>query len=428
MKNLFSLMLAAVLMLGAMQAAAEKFSIAVLPDTQNEVLGEYAYQNMMVNRMNWLVANKDALNLKWVLCAGDYIDWDTPDHIHYERGSEAFQILTDGGLPFMISMGNHDSLAVCTGGSACPGDTNANLRNHSLWNTYWPVSRFPDLRGTWCPDDSVNAYYTFTAGGLNWLVLTLELWARAEPLNWAETVLAAHPEHNVILVTHAHFYGAVGFDVTNGGYGNNTAVYVFDQLKKYANLRMVFCGHGGTHGYRTDTGDNGNTVYSLLQCYHQGTHNVTRIVEIDTENGSFYTYIYAPNTDTMFNDGSELTVTGVDWVRPGGGTVEPEPEPEPEPGQLDGPADPFGDVSVKGSVLRERGDVIRFEGVPVQAELDIYTLTGRLVASLNESYFSGGIIDWDGVNLEAAQVKPGIYVYVLTDADGNRKSGKVVVR
>ena len=48
--------------------------------------------------------------------------------------------------------------------------------------------------------------------------------------------------------------------------------------------------------------------------------------------------------------------------------------------------------------------------------------------SLNESDLGGGVVDWQGRNLAAVPVKPGIYLYVLMDNDGNRKSGKVVVR
>ena len=42
-----------------------------------------------------------------------------------------------------------------------------------------------------------------SAGGYNWMVLTLELWPRNEAVDWAQAV-AAHPKHNVIVVTHSY--------------------------------------------------------------------------------------------------------------------------------------------------------------------------------------------------------------------------------
>lgn len=49
---------------------------------------------------------------------------------------------------------------------------------------------------------------------------------------------------------------------------NVEAQYVFDKvMMPFANVRLVFCGHVGTHRYRTDKGANGNTIHQFLQCY-----------------------------------------------------------------------------------------------------------------------------------------------------------------
>ena len=418
--------LAAVLVVFSVAAVsiAEQFSFAVIPDTQQDIVYNYP---MMEHRMNWLADNKDSMNLKWVLSSGDYIDWDTPDHIHYQRGSDAMGILEAAGIPFIIGFGNHDSLAVCPGGSACPGDVNANLRNTSLWNVYFPVGRFTNLQGTYETDKSENAYHAFQAGGLDWMIVNIELWARSGAIEWAKSVVAAHPNHNVIVVMHSYLTSSGGILNSNGGYGNNTPQHMYDTwISRYPNIKMVFSGHTGQCAHRTDTGVNGNTIHSILQTYHDGTNNVTRIVEVDTEAGSFSTYVYAPNTD-IYHAPAAFSVTGVEWVQPADG-IDPDPEPDPAPGPGTTPgANPLADVTVKGSVLRENSDVVRFEGVPSLAVLSIYTLTGSHVSTLNESDFSGGVIDWNGINSAAQNVKPGVYIYVLADAQGNRKSGKVVI-
>ena len=83
---------------------------------------------------------------------------------------------------------------------------------------------------------------------------------------------------------------------------------------QYANIRFVFSGHEGTTAHRTDVGVHGNTIHSILNCYHD-VSNPTRLVEVDTEEGTFSTRVYSSLADQEKNDGFKFTVTGIDWVR-----------------------------------------------------------------------------------------------------------------
>ena len=112
-------------------SAEDSFAIAVAPDLQQEVLD--AKDTRLANRFQWLVDNRQALNLKCVLQVGDFMNWDTPDHIQYERASAAVKILDEAGLPFVFTIGNHDTQATGgtpekPGGSARPGNTHDNQR------------------------------------------------------------------------------------------------------------------------------------------------------------------------------------------------------------------------------------------------------------------------------------------------------------
>ena len=171
---LTGLLLAKCLAFGA--AAEERFTLAVIPDSQQEVLKPV--DGRLEERMTWLVANREALNLKMVLHVGDLLNWDTPDHIQYVRASAALAVLDRAGLPYALALGNHDTAATTVGGSAAPGKVNANLRNTATYNTFFPLTRFKALGGVYEPGRIDTAYHTFTAGGLDWLVLNLELWAR----------------------------------------------------------------------------------------------------------------------------------------------------------------------------------------------------------------------------------------------------------
>lgn len=307
---LAALLLGACLTLAA--NAGDKFTIAVIPDTQQEVLKEG--DTRLPDRLKWLVKNRRTLSLKMVLHVGDLMNWDTPDHIQYERASAALSVLDRAALPYACALGNHDTAAVKVGGSAAPGNVNTNLRTTTNYNRYFPLSRFKALESVYESNKIDNACHTFRAGGLDWLVVNLELWARTGAVHWAESVLKRHPHHNALILTHSHLNGKGGIEQTKGGYGNNSPQYVFDRLQQHANVRMIFSGHVGSHGCKTNQAVNGNTIYQFLQCYHDKEANPVRLFEIDTKNGAIKTRIYSPSTKQEKQDGSSMTITGVQWV------------------------------------------------------------------------------------------------------------------
>ena len=295
-------------------AGEDKFTLAVIPDSQQEVLKPD--DDRLPKRLEWIVANREALNLKMVLHVGDMMNWDTPDHIQYERASAAMTVLDKAGVPYAVALGNHDSAATKVGGSAAPGKVNTNLRNTSTYNTFFPLARFKALGGVYEPGKIDTAYHTFSAGGLEWLVLNLELWPRAGAVDWARTVLEKHPGHNVIVLTHSHLNAKSGIEPTKGGYGDNSPQYVFDHLlKEFANVRLVFCGHVGSQGYRKDEGANGNTIHQFLQCFHDNFANPVRLFEIDTKQGTIQTHVFCPSTGQDRSNTSAMTISNVNWVR-----------------------------------------------------------------------------------------------------------------
>jgi hypothetical protein len=291
-----------------------QFTLVSMPDTQREINTATRYPRFQ-NRMTWLAQNKAALNIKYVWQVGDLQDWDDATHSHYERASSALKTLDTAGIPYALTVGNHDTNAVCTGGSACPGaDTHAQLRNTTTWNSYYPPSRFR-LDGVYEAGKTDNAYRTFVAGGLNFLVLNYELWPRTPIVNWMKTVVAAHPRHNVILISHSHLNGSSGIEGGNGSYGDNSPQYVYDQvIKQYANIRFTFSGHVGNSGFRTDTGINGNKIYSFLDCYHDESTNPMRLLTVNTANNTVNTKVYAPFTNQTRSDG-QYNISGISWVR-----------------------------------------------------------------------------------------------------------------
>src|SRR5690606_42087534 len=66
-----------------------------------------------------------------------------------------------------------------------------------------PISHFG---GAFEPGSMENTYHTFHAGGLDWLIVSLEFGTRNGVLQWAGEVIEAHPDHKVIINTHDYMY------------------------------------------------------------------------------------------------------------------------------------------------------------------------------------------------------------------------------
>src|SRR5688572_29407875 len=102
------------LMAAAGHLHAEKFVMIVLPDTQGETA--QTPPSHYTSQMSWIVNNKTALNIKYVLHVGDLVNWDTPfsnpPHYMYVHGSNGFNQLFNAGIPYAIAVGNHDTAAV----------------------------------------------------------------------------------------------------------------------------------------------------------------------------------------------------------------------------------------------------------------------------------------------------------------------------
>lgn len=294
-------------------AGDTEFSLAVIPDTQTEVV--IPTDRRFRNRATWLAENKSELDLRYALQVGDLVNWGDVAPEQYTKASEEIKPL-EAAVPWAGALGNHDTGAVCAGGSACPGEkTWETVRETYGYNKAFPVSRFPNMRGTFEAGKVDNAYATFSAGGVDWLVLTLELWPRPAAVTWARSVVADHPSHNVIVVTHAYLNGDGSIGQDRGGYGATSPQYLYDNLiKLYPNVKLVFSGHVGESAMRTDTGNAGNKIVSLLQTFHSRTTNPVRLVEIDTANGTVTSRVYAPYTGESFS-GASTSASGLSFAR-----------------------------------------------------------------------------------------------------------------
>lgn len=286
------------------------FSFIVYADTQQEVWWET--DKRFVNRSQWVNSTRTLFETRLVMHTGDVVDWDTSDHIQYRRAHVGMEAL-DPRIPYTLAAGNHDTAAVGPGGGAAdPTKTRVLVRDTTSFNTF--LAPGATVTGSYEAGRRENSYTRISAGGVNWLVLTLELWPRKSVVTWAQNVVKKYPKDNVIVVTHSYLTSSGGI-YQKSDYGETSPQYLYDNLiKRYPNIKLVFSGHTGQAAYRRDVGQNGNTIHSYLMAMHSNTTNPTRVVEINTTAGTVASSIYAPFSKTSYPQYYRPPVS-VSWVR-----------------------------------------------------------------------------------------------------------------
>lgn len=201
--------------------------------------------------------------------------------------AKLFQAFDRAKLPYTFTLGNHDM------GSA-PTKA-ADTRNTSWANKYFPPEKMkakPYWGGSF--DETVdNHYITLTAGGVDWLILSLEFGPSDEMLEWANQIAASNKHRTIIVNTHAYMY----CDSTRMGEGDswlpqiygigkdttstvNNGEQMWDKfVSRHPNILAVVSGHILRSGVGTlvSEGKNGNKVYQMLSNYQRGVENSTRV-------------------------------------------------------------------------------------------------------------------------------------------------------
>ena len=129
-------------------------------------------------------------------------------------------------------------------------------------------------------------------------------------LEWANEVVASHPDHQVIVLTHSYLDHR-GRNVTGKNIWNKFA-------KAHANILMVFCGHISTVHYES-VGDNGNRVFEMLFDWQNDKrpepNSYFALVEIDPVGKRISIRTYSPMLDKYKTDNrAKFEINNVKFV------------------------------------------------------------------------------------------------------------------
>jgi hypothetical protein len=288
-------------------ASTAAFSLAILPDTQYYTANKNGGTlGMFAKQTQWIAEHRDEWNIAFVLHEGDCTDHNTSAEWQNVR---ACMDTLNGVVPYAIAVGNHDGIEF-------------GLHNTALFNQSYPLTA-PDvaatLGGVFESNRLDNCYHFFRAGGVDWLVFSLEFGPRDAVLDWANTVTTNYPDRKVILLTHAHVAAdstLLDASNTNGfhpeapkNYGRpNDGVDVWEKfLRRHANIAFAFnghIGHGGL-GQLVGIGDHGNKVYQFA-CNYQfnayGGAGFMRVLKFYPDQDKFEARSFSPYFNQVYAD------------------------------------------------------------------------------------------------------------------------------
>ncbi len=278
LRRLPALLALLLLPLGAQNAqagfgAGQDFSLALFPDTESYM--DAGNRQTWLSQCEWVASNRDTQRIAAVLGLGDVTKRGRQDE--FEIAAEGFGILDGAGIPALPIIGNHDYARL-------PGMGRRGTARYDAFVASLGLEGKPWFGGSF--GGSSNYFATFDLGGMRLLVLALELYPRIEAADWAAAVIDAHPDREVIILTHAYL-DCNGERIDRLGisgpraYGYRTAAEGLSGEELWTrlvsvkpNIRAVICGHWhpGTSAYRAERGIHGNLVHQLFINYQEAPH------------------------------------------------------------------------------------------------------------------------------------------------------------
>ena len=270
MKKLISLILISTYLL---VLKAQDFTLVVIPDTQFMVMN-FSYKNsslaQFTAQMDWVPAQKDALNIKFVCHVGDMVD-----HVDYPNEWATFKNgwtkIQNSGIPWAIAAGNHD-------GPMAQG-------NFDVYNTQFPASGW--LTNSWAQETypvgkSDNNVSFFTASGMDFIVVSIGYGMDATEYDWALSVLNKYPNKRAIISTH---------DVNDGSF---TAL-----AQASTNVFLIVSGHYDVGEWNNTFVNNaGVTGHEIMSDYQDYNNGYLRYYTFKPSENKIYAYTYHPLNQT----------------------------------------------------------------------------------------------------------------------------------
>ncbi len=286
----------------------EDFLIPVLPDTQNyarENAGSGdAVKEMWFAQTDWILSHRASDNIPFVATLGDCVqngndssEWKNATNAYYRLEKQSLTDLLEG-IPYGVTVGNHDQ--------APNGDPDGST---SSYNQYFGISHFSgkSYYGGHYDVNNDNWFDTFSVSGLDFLVISFEYGRYGSlVMDWADSVIAARPNHRVIVLTHHAGDDNADVNATTTTFSAQGSA-IYEALKHNQNFFLMLGGHvfnEGGEGRRADT-FSGHTTRTLVSDYQgrfNGGNGLMRLMYFSPSNNLVSVKTYSPWTGSFETD------------------------------------------------------------------------------------------------------------------------------
>jgi hypothetical protein len=256
------------------------FTIVWVSDTQ-----DIAYRNRgdVLEKMgNWIVHNRDALHIRYVVQTGDAVDngaspwqWKAYDHL-----LKPFK----GKIPYIAAAGNHEV------------KKNGYL-DYCMREDVKSIPRAQTI------DRGKASFATFTVNDKKFIIVSVGFGVELVYADWMNHVLKTHNDHTAILILHDYLAVTGNFSITGK--------QVFQQVVvPNPNVRLVLCGHVTSLKARADAVDDDGdgtpdrVVNELLYDYQHYKEDFGQIrwLKFDLAEHSITVTTYSPETKRYYKD------------------------------------------------------------------------------------------------------------------------------
>ncbi len=291
------------------------FTVVMLPDTQ---IYSKAHPDLFFAQTQWIKANRDRENIRFVTQVGDIINDCVKDPKQWEVANKAMAVL-DGAVPYGVAIGNHD------------------FESRTAATSF--IRYFGPERYAGCPwyggasENKLNSFQLFSGGGVDFVILHLEIDAPDAAIAWATEVLKKYPTRAAIVATHAYLHGRDGITRSTKpafNKGGNSAEELWDKfIRRNPQVFMILCGHEGrTDEYRqVSTNDAGNKVLEILADYQKradGGQGYLRLIRFLPASRQIEFRTYSPSLKQFeTDDSSQFTLP---WELPAS-CIKPQAQP-----------------------------------------------------------------------------------------------------
>ena len=285
------------------------FSLIGLPDTQNY---SDIYPQIYTAQTNWVVDNRAPLDIRYVSHYGDITN--NADQLRqWQNADDSMRVLDDAGIIYGVCPGNHD---VTPSGGVGTAYIPENYR------AYFGPQRFASRPwyGGASPSGMSNYTY-FSAGGIDFLQIHLDVDTPVVELAWAQGILDANKDRATMITTHRYLQEAEAYTagvpaVPNGRYPAiwysveglyNPAGIQSEQfyqwfLRKNTNIFMVTCGHFHGEWRQQSLNVAGKPIQEVLADFQDdpnGGDGWLRIMKFDTAANIIDVDSYSPTLQAV---------------------------------------------------------------------------------------------------------------------------------